>query len=145
MRDEAKHVPTDYTAPSFKSQATQHTKPQLTWDDDDAGDAARARALSRRPATTDELRDDDFKAYLASSGSDSGEGSDEGIVRMVTEEADAAAGAEGGAGVEGGKQGAWRAKDAAAVRARCVCFQLLHPLCTMLPLNVHDTMWPACL
>jgi hypothetical protein len=75
IRDEARGVPEGYEPPAFKSQALQHTKPKLTWD---ADDAARAKALSRQVATADDLKDDDFKAYLASDSGSGSEGDDEG-------------------------------------------------------------------
>ncbi|KAK4533104.1 hypothetical protein CCYA_CCYA15G3961 [Cyanidiococcus yangmingshanensis] len=63
-RDEADAVPLDYKPVSFMTRAFQHSRVQLTWD---AGDQERAKKLRKRRFTEDELQDDDFKAYLASS------------------------------------------------------------------------------
>jgi len=46
----------------FKSKALQHTKPTLTWDEDDD---SRKKAL-QRTLGADEIKEDDFRAYLAS-------------------------------------------------------------------------------
>lgn len=62
IRDEATSIPDDYEPPVFQTKALQHTNIELTWDADDGG---RKRALSKK-LTADELKDDDFKAYLAS-------------------------------------------------------------------------------
>jgi hypothetical protein len=69
--EEATAVEADYEPPMFKSQALQHTKPQLTWDADNVD---RKKILSKK-VTAEELKEDDFKAYLASD-SGSGSGSD---------------------------------------------------------------------
>jgi hypothetical protein len=63
-RDAADTVPLDYMPVSFMTQALQHSHVQLTWD---AGDQERAKKLQKRRFTEEELQDDDFKAYLASS------------------------------------------------------------------------------
>ena len=57
VRDRAESVAEDYEAPTFQTQALQHTRVKSTWD---ADDASRKRALGKR-VTKDELRDDDFK------------------------------------------------------------------------------------
>lgn len=63
VRDRVTGVPDDYVAPpAFANLALQHTNVKLTWDADDDN---RKRTLAKR-VTKDELRDDDFKAYLAS-------------------------------------------------------------------------------
>ena len=69
MRDKANKLPPDYEPPSFKSGALHHSKPKLTWDADNDD---RKKVLSKK-VTAEELKEDDFKAYLAS---DSGSGSD---------------------------------------------------------------------
>ncbi|KAI3438627.1 hypothetical protein D9Q98_001049 [Chlorella vulgaris] len=79
VRDEASEVPADYAPPNFQARALQHTSVQLTWDADDDG---RKRALTHRP-NAEELKEDDFRAYLASdsegrSGSEDGVGEGEG-------------------------------------------------------------------
>jgi hypothetical protein len=63
VRDEALDVPSDYQPPNFQTKALQHTKVQLTWD---GGDETRKRTLSRK-VKAEELKEDDFRAYLASS------------------------------------------------------------------------------
>lgn len=74
VRDTATSVPSDYEAPTFQTKALQHTNVELTWD---KGDEGRKRALTRK-LTADEIKEDDFKAYLAtdSDGSDGEGGSD---------------------------------------------------------------------
>ncbi|KAF5837684.1 hypothetical protein DUNSADRAFT_4049 [Dunaliella salina] len=66
VRDVATGVPFGYAPPVGFSAALQHTKPQLTWDADDAG---RKKLLNRKMSETD-LKDEDFRAYLASSSGD---------------------------------------------------------------------------
>lgn len=67
VRDEAGSIPAGYEAPVFKSSALQHTKPKLSWDKDDE---SRKKVLGRS-LTAAEIKEDDFKAFLASdSGSD---------------------------------------------------------------------------
>jgi len=66
VRDTATGVPFGYTPPTVFSAALQHTKPQLTWDADDAG---RKKLLNRKMSEAD-LKDEDFRAYLASSSGD---------------------------------------------------------------------------
>lgn len=61
VRDSATDVPPDYEPPVFQTKALQHTNVELTWD---KGDASRRRTLTKR-LTADELKEDDFKAYLA--------------------------------------------------------------------------------
>ncbi|DBA93140.1 TPA: hypothetical protein ACH3X2_003452 [Trebouxia sp. C0005] len=71
VRDTAEEVPPDYAPPDFTTAALQHTNVKLTWD---ADDDTRKKAL-RKKMTEDSIRDDDFKAYLASSSEESaGEG-----------------------------------------------------------------------
>ncbi|PRW59387.1 Pre-rRNA-processing esf1 [Chlorella sorokiniana] len=83
VRDEAADVPTDYAPPAFQARALQHTNVQLTWD---ADDDSRKRALTRK-VTAEELKEDDFKAYLASDSEGSGEDSDAGGAEEEDEEA----------------------------------------------------------
>lgn len=71
IRDSATHVPADYEAPVFQTKALQHTNVELTWDKEDE---SRKKALTKK-LTVDELKDDDFKAYLAT---DSDDGDDDG-------------------------------------------------------------------
>lgn len=62
VRDTAVRVPSDYDPPVFQSRVLQHTDVKLTWDEEDV---KRKRALAKRVAA-DELKDEDFNAYLAS-------------------------------------------------------------------------------
>lgn len=64
--DFAEDIPAFYTPSEFTTQALQHSNVQLTWDQDDP---ERVR-VTRRKFTNDELRDMDFKAYIASSSED---------------------------------------------------------------------------
>ena len=59
-------VDIDYEPPTFQTKALQHTNVEFTWD---KGDDTRRKALTRR-INDAELREDDFKAYLASSTDD---------------------------------------------------------------------------
>ncbi|EFN57460.1 hypothetical protein CHLNCDRAFT_57252 [Chlorella variabilis] len=81
VRDEATDVPTDYAPPTFQARALQHTNVQLTWD---TGDDGRKRALTRR-VTAEELKEDDFKAYLATD-SEAEDGEHGGIEGEADEE-----------------------------------------------------------
>ena len=67
QRDAAVEVPADYQPPpAFQTKALQHTNVQLTWD---KGDEGRKRVLSKK-VSADDIKEDDFRAYLASSGSE---------------------------------------------------------------------------
>ena len=75
-RDVATTVPSDYTPPDEVALATSHTRPDTGWDADDGGRrralAAAARggsAVKTGRANAEALRDDDFRAYLASDAS----------------------------------------------------------------------------
>eukprot|EP00249_Psilotum_nudum_P021226 c28023_g4_i2 orf=345-2711(-) len=61
-RDVATEVPVDYEAPQFVTQALQHSRVKLTWDDDEP---VRAKALHKK-FNAEQLNEMDFKAYLAS-------------------------------------------------------------------------------
>lgn len=54
---------------------------QLTWDADDPQRSKVTRQLAQQALTVDQLRDEDYKAYLASDSEDSDEEEDEGGVR----------------------------------------------------------------
>jgi hypothetical protein len=73
VRDAAAAVPADYRPPAFQTRALQHTSVELTWD---AGDEGRRRALTRK-LTADELKEDDFRAYLASDSDEAPASSDD--------------------------------------------------------------------
>lgn len=54
-------------APTFQSNALQHSKVKLTWD---ADDVHRSKVLKRRKFTEDEIKEEDFAAFLASESED---------------------------------------------------------------------------
>ena len=62
VRDSATDIPADYEAPEFQVKALQHSNVKLSWDDDDPA----RRKTFRRKVTEDNLKDEDFAAYLAS-------------------------------------------------------------------------------
>ncbi|KAG2140964.1 uncharacterized protein EDB93DRAFT_650462 [Suillus bovinus] len=67
-RDEATDDPgTQYRAVEFVTDALRHSKVKLTWDDDDP----ERNHITRRPLTKKEIEEADFKAYIASSSSES--------------------------------------------------------------------------
>ena len=65
-RDVCVEAPAVYSAAEFTTQALQHSNVKLTWDQDDA----ERQKTTRRKFTKQEIKDMDFKAYLASSSSD---------------------------------------------------------------------------
>ena len=65
--DRAEEVPPHHQPQRFSTLALQHTVVRSSWD---ADDRKRAEKLRRRRFTEDELRDDDFKAYIASCSED---------------------------------------------------------------------------
>ena len=87
VRDAATSVPSDYEAPTFQNKSLQHTNVELTWD---KGDEGRKRALTRK-LTADEIKEDDFRAYLAtdSEGTDSDGSEEEGQAGGGKEDAEA--------------------------------------------------------
>lgn len=67
-RDEATDDPgTRYRAVEFVTDALRHSKVKLTWDDDDP----ERNHITRRSLTKKEIEEADFKAYIASSSSES--------------------------------------------------------------------------
>ncbi|OAX39056.1 hypothetical protein K503DRAFT_690359 [Rhizopogon vinicolor AM-OR11-026] len=67
-RDEATDDPgTRYRAVDFVTDALRHSKVKLTWDDDDP----ERNHITRRPLTKKEIEEADFRAYIASSSSES--------------------------------------------------------------------------
>uniref|UniRef100_A0A1D2AGV6 Uncharacterized protein n=2 Tax=Auxenochlorella protothecoides TaxID=3075 RepID=A0A1D2AGV6_AUXPR len=66
VRDTAEELPIDYAPPNFQTKALQHTNVDLTWD---AVDSGRKQALGRK-VTDEEIREDDYKVYLASEEED---------------------------------------------------------------------------
>lgn len=68
-RDEATDDPnTAFKPVDFVTDALRHSKVKLTWDDDDP----ERNRITRRTLTRAEIEESDFKAFLASSSSDSG-------------------------------------------------------------------------
>ncbi|KAJ3167709.1 pre-rRNA-processing protein esf1 [Geranomyces variabilis] len=65
--DVATDLPSAYVPKDFVTNALQHSKVKLTWDDDD-DDRVR---VTKRHFTKDDLAEMDFKAYLASSSDES--------------------------------------------------------------------------
>jgi hypothetical protein len=61
-RDVASAVPAEYAPVEYTAKALQQTRVTLTWD---ADDPERKRQL-RRKLTAEQLRDEDFAAYLGS-------------------------------------------------------------------------------
>ncbi|KAI9106234.1 hypothetical protein DFS34DRAFT_645034 [Phlyctochytrium arcticum] len=71
-RDEAFEAPAVYQPKDFVTQALQHSKVKLTWDEDD-DDRIRT---TRRKFTKEDLKDIDFKTYIASASEDEDEDTD---------------------------------------------------------------------
>ncbi|KAE9408126.1 hypothetical protein BT96DRAFT_914111 [Gymnopus androsaceus JB14] len=68
FRDEAtEDAGTGYKSVEFVTDALRHSKVKLTWDDDDP----TRNQITRRKITRKEMEEADFKAYLASSDSES--------------------------------------------------------------------------
>lgn len=65
-RDTCTHVADNYKPVKFSTEALQHTKVKLTWDQDEP----ERIELTRRDFTEQDLKDLDFEAYLASSSSE---------------------------------------------------------------------------
>ncbi|KAJ3494664.1 hypothetical protein NLJ89_g10760 [Agrocybe chaxingu] len=73
-RDEATgDLNTDYKAVEFVTDALRHSKVKLTWDDDDP----ERNQVTRRALTKKEIEENDYKAYIANTSSES-ESEDEG-------------------------------------------------------------------
>lgn len=103
-RDAATTVPPGYAAVEHTSKALQQTRVGLSWDGDDP---TRKRNLTRK-LTADQLKEEDFAAYLGS-GSEGGDGGESG--------GDGDGGGGDSGGDEGEKQHAHK-PDVAALRAR---------------------------
>ncbi|KAJ3299525.1 pre-rRNA-processing protein esf1 [Borealophlyctis nickersoniae] len=73
--DEATEAPSSYQPVDFVTLALQHSKVNLTWDEDDV---ERTKVM-RRKFTKDDLKDMDFKAYLASDSDDEEDESPEAL------------------------------------------------------------------
>ncbi|TKY90436.1 hypothetical protein EX895_000434 [Sporisorium graminicola] len=66
FRDEATEDIANYKGVDFKTDALRHSRVKLTWDQDDPERSKLTRMVARGGLTKEQLRDDDFKAYLAS-------------------------------------------------------------------------------
>ncbi|KAJ1030824.1 hypothetical protein NDA18_002054 [Ustilago nuda] len=66
FRDEATEDIANYKGVDFKTDALRHSRVKLTWDQDDPERSKLTRMVARGGLTKDQLRDDDFKTYLAS-------------------------------------------------------------------------------
>ena len=66
FRDEATEDVANYKGVDFKTDALRHSRVKLTWDQDDPERSKLTRMVARGGLTKEQLRDDDFKAYLAS-------------------------------------------------------------------------------
>lgn len=69
MRDVCNSDAVHYQHKDFQTSALQHTKLQITWDQDDQD---RIK-VTKRKFTSEDLKDMDFKAYLASDSESEGE------------------------------------------------------------------------
>ncbi|EST09815.1 hypothetical protein PSEUBRA_000202 [Kalmanozyma brasiliensis GHG001] len=66
FRDEATEDAANYKGVDFKTDALRHSRVKLTWDQDDPERSKLTRMVSRGGLSKEQLRDDDFRAYLAS-------------------------------------------------------------------------------
>lgn len=66
FRDQATEDVANYKGVDFKTDALRHSRVKLTWDQDDPERSKLTRMVARGGLTKEQLRDDDFKAYLAS-------------------------------------------------------------------------------
>jgi hypothetical protein len=66
-RDECEHNPTEYTPNDFVTEALQHSKVKLTWDEDDQ----QRKQVAKKAFSQREVEENELKAYLASSDSES--------------------------------------------------------------------------
>ncbi|OLL24346.1 Pre-rRNA-processing protein esf1 [Neolecta irregularis DAH-3] len=67
IRDQSSHLPQDYSPTEFVTDALQHTKVKLTWDNDDP----QRVNITKKAFSQQEQADMDLRDYLASSDSDS--------------------------------------------------------------------------
>lgn len=81
-RDQCNHLPSGYKPNDFVTDALQHSKVKLTWDQEDrTRKEAQARAFKGGQKEIDE---NDLKAYLASDGSDDDEDDANEIIEAET-------------------------------------------------------------
>lgn len=71
-RDQCSALPEAYEPAEFSTDALQHSKVKLTWDDDDP----RKAQFAKKAFSKAEIDDMELKAYLASSDSEDGEDAD---------------------------------------------------------------------
>ncbi|KAL2651004.1 hypothetical protein R1flu_019132 [Riccia fluitans] len=81
-KDSASDIPSDYKPVEFETKALQHSNVKLTWDDDEP---LRAKAL-RRKFNADQLNEQDYRDYIASSSSESGSESEPEVDESGDEE-----------------------------------------------------------
>ncbi|KAJ3215180.1 pre-rRNA-processing protein esf1 [Dinochytrium kinnereticum] len=74
-REKITQPPSSYIPADFTTNALQHSRVKLTWDEDDP---ERVR-VTRRKFTKEDLKDMDFKSYLASSSDESDEEDEERV------------------------------------------------------------------
>ncbi|PWW78802.1 hypothetical protein C7212DRAFT_288807 [Tuber magnatum] len=72
-RDRCTKVPTNYKPTDFSTDALQHSKVKLTWDEDDQ----QRKLATKRSFSQRDIEDMDLKVYLASSDSESESGARE--------------------------------------------------------------------
>ncbi|KAF7723565.1 pre-rRNA-processing protein esf1 [Apophysomyces ossiformis] len=97
-KETATTAPENYKPTNFVTEALQHSKVKLTWDQDDPDRIQ----LTRREFTEDDLKDLDFDAYLASSSEDESE--DESVDALREKYRKLLAGSNGGSAFDN-KQG----------------------------------------
>ncbi|KAA1471548.1 hypothetical protein DENSPDRAFT_837564 [Dentipellis sp. KUC8613] len=72
-RDESTGVGADYKGIDFVTDALRHSRVKLTWDQDDP----ERNKITRRTLSRKEMEENDFRAYIASSDSESDAGADD--------------------------------------------------------------------
>lgn len=75
VKESVTEVPVDYKPIDGGASTLQHTDPKLSWD---ADDHSRKKLLSKK-MTLEELKEDDFAAYLGSDSSDDGDEGNAGL------------------------------------------------------------------
>ncbi|EIW70790.1 hypothetical protein TREMEDRAFT_68226 [Tremella mesenterica DSM 1558] len=75
-KDEATKEPKAYKGNDFVTDALRHSKVKLTWDQDDPN----RNKITRRALTREEIEEQDFKDYLASSSGESDSDDDQAII-----------------------------------------------------------------
>eukprot|EP00963_Diacronema_lutheri_P001973 scaffold128_cov328-Pavlova_lutheri.AAC.24 len=75
IKERACELPVGYEAPVFETKSLQHSKPQLTWDADDEP----RKQLLKKKLSEDAIKDEDLKAYIASTEEESEEDATEDL------------------------------------------------------------------